>query len=107
MRNWWILMLGVTACGRSAASTPGDVADEAALKAEIMRIQHEWVAAFPTHDTATIGRSITEDFTAAGPDGPPDGRSELMKGLGDTNVKITNAGIEDVNVRLYGPGQSV
>jgi hypothetical protein len=30
-----------------------------------------------------------------------------MKGLGDTNVKITNAGIEDVNVRLYGPGQSV
>jgi hypothetical protein len=51
--------------------------------------------------------SITENFTAAGPDGPPDGRSELMKGLGDTNVKITNAGIEDVNVRLYGPGQSV
>jgi ketosteroid isomerase-like protein len=105
MQNWMLLLLGVTACGRSAAGALGDGADVSALKAELVQIQQDWAKALQSRDTGFFKRTLAEEFTAAVPSHPLGNRAAFIKVVADTSRDVSDVNIEDLNVRLYAGGQ--
>jgi ketosteroid isomerase-like protein len=105
MRNWLMLMLGVAACGKSTASTvSGEAANEAATKAELVALEHEWAKALEAHDTAFFERTFAADFIATSGDNTT-GRAAMIKEVSDTGMTFMNVGDEDQLVRLYAGGK--
>jgi len=105
MRNWLILMLGVAACGKSTASTvSGRAAHEAATKAELVALEHEWAKALEAHDTAFFERTFAADFMATSGANTTD-RAAMIKEVADTSVTFLNVGDEDQLVQLYAGGK--
>ncbi len=75
MRNWMLLLLGVTACGRPGASAGGgEAADQATAKAgaeaAIRAQETRWRQAIANKDTAAIKSFYTADGIYA-PDNAP------------------------------------
>ena len=104
MRNVLLLLLGVTACGKSAASTPADMTDEAAVKAELVQLEKDWAQALEGHDTAFFERTLAEDFVATTGVGTTD-RASMIKEVADTSMTFMNVGAEDQAVRLCADGR--
>ena len=110
MRNWMLLLLGVTACtgagntktaARDTAAAPATpTIDEATARADLEKIQKDWVTAFVAHDTTFFARLFAEDVTVTGPDGVSD-RATQVRSMGDTTMGVKVLGIDNQKIRLY------
>ena len=99
-------LVAVSGCAREeSAAPPGDAAvatsgtDAGAVEQEIVKLEHEWVAAIQAKDTATIDRLLADDFVGTTNNRryiKRDAIEDVREGEHETLV------LDDVQVRLYG-----
>jgi ketosteroid isomerase-like protein len=79
-------------------------ARQAKIERDLMQMEHDWSAAYLSHDVSVVDRIVADDFI--GTDGRgimTDKKQELEDARSENpNRKILSEAIDDLKVRIYG-----
>lgn len=95
-----VFLLLLSLCGSAGAQTR-DVTAQAMDIIQLNRLNDAWMAAYPTHDTTTLGRILASDFQLVNPSGTKMTRQEVLDNFATTN-QTAYVTTDSVQVRLFG-----
>ena len=96
-----VIAITVIVFGISSGQTTGE---RAKIERELMQMEHDWSAAYLSHDISVVDRILADDFL--GTDGRgimTDKKQELEDARSENpNRKVLSEAIDDLKVRIYG-----
>ncbi len=100
-RTLMVVATIVIVIGISSGQT---TARQAKIERELMQMEHDWSAAYLSHDVSIVDRILADDFI--GTDGRgimTDKKQELEDARSENpNRKVLSEAIDDMKVRVYG-----
>ena len=98
------LMLAVTvpAYGQTSEKKPAPAAKPADVSAELMKMEHEILAALLKKDTATFGKHFNDDAVLTTPDGAMQTKAQLLGDVKSGALVLEASTISDMKVKVHG-----
>ncbi len=68
----------------------------------LKKLNHDWISAYPTHDTATMSRIFADDLVLISPNGKAFHKKDILKNLMSPDPEYISTKVDTVSVRLFG-----
>jgi len=68
----------------------------------LKKLNHDWIYAYPSRDTATLNRIFAEDMVLINPAGRAFNKKDMLKALTSPAQEYLSAKVDTVSVRLIG-----
>lgn len=98
------LMLAITvpAYGQTPAKKPVPAAKSADASAELMKMEHDMLAALLEKDAATFGKHFSDDAVLTTPDGAVQTKAQLLGDVTSGALVMEASTISDMKVKVHG-----
>lgn len=73
----------------------------------LKKMNHDWLNAYITKDTATLSKILADDFKMVNPNGAIQNKKDNLQNMLDPNVQTLSVGFDKVEVELLKPDVAI
>ena len=66
------------------------------------KLNADWIASYPTRDTATLSRIFADDLVLVSPNGTHMGKQQILANVASPGQQVLSSKVDKVEVRLLG-----
>ena len=97
-----LLVATVPAYGQTPEKKPAPAAKPADASAELMKLEHDMLAALLKKDAATFGKHFNDDAVLTTPDGAQQTKAQLLGDVKSGALVLEASTISDMKVKVHG-----
>ena len=97
-----LMSFTVPAYGQTPEKKPAPAAKPADASAELMKLEHDMLAALLKKDAATFGKHFADDAVLTTPDGAVQTKAQLLADVKSGALVLEASAISDMKVKVHG-----